>query len=80
MTRHYPDPGSTSDWLKQNVSQSEALPTPRKCRVIKMKFLRSLLRRHFVGKSTLVASQDVSCLSRLLKFIFFLQTEQLSKE
>ena len=29
MTRHYSDPDSTSDWLKQNFSQSEALPRPQ---------------------------------------------------
>ena len=26
MTRHYPELGSSSDWLKQILNQSEALP------------------------------------------------------
>ena len=41
MTRHYPDLGSSSDWLKICFSQLEALPRSGQCRVISMEFLRS---------------------------------------
>ena len=55
MTRHYPDLGSASDWLKTFFNQS----------VISMEFLRSLCRRHLAGKP-LVASPNVGCFLRLL--------------
>ena len=45
MTRHYL--GGVSDWLKQIVSQSEALLGSD---VIIMEFLHSFLGRHFLGK------------------------------
>ena len=51
MTRHYPDPGSASDWLKQ-ISHT--------ARPIRIEILRSFFRRHFTGKSV-VASRNVSC-------------------
>ena len=40
-TRHYPDLGSASDWLKQIFNQSDALPRSRWWHVTSMEFLRS---------------------------------------
>jgi len=51
MTRHYPDLGSASDWLKQ-ISP-----------VISMEFLHSFLRRLFAGKP-MVAQQNVVCFTQ----------------
>ena len=47
MTHHYLDLGSASDWLKQILSRSEALPGSGQRLVISMEFPRSLLRRHY---------------------------------
>ena len=58
MTRHYPDLGSESDWLKICLNQSKA--PPRSSHVISMEFLQSLLRRHFAGKPV-VALRNVGC-------------------
>ena len=59
MTRHYL--GGVSDWLKQIVSQSEALLGSD---VIIMEFLHLFLGRHFLGKPV-VASLNVGCFLRL---------------
>ena len=61
MTRHYPDLGSASDWLKQ-ISH---VVWPIRSHIISVEFLRSFLRRHFTGKPVVV-SQSVSCFLRLL--------------
>ena len=49
MTRHYSDPGSASDWLKQISHAAQPIRSTtqiwEKC-VISMEFLRSFLRRH----------------------------------
>ena len=45
------------------ISQSEALPISRQWHVVSMKFLHSLIRRHFAGK-TVVASKEVGCFLR----------------
>ena len=47
MMRHYPDVCSSSDWMKQIINQSGALPRSKYCCV--MEFLRSFLRLHFAG-------------------------------
>ena len=64
MTCHYPDPGGSSDWMKQISNQSVALPRSGCWWVISMEFLNPFFRRHLVGKPTL-ASQNVSCFLRL---------------
>ena len=61
MTRHYPDLGSASDWLKQ-ISH---VVWPIRSHIISVEFLRSFLRRHFAGKPVVV-SQSVGCFLRLL--------------
>ena len=61
MTRHYPDLGSASDWLKQ-ISH---VVWPIRSHIISVEFLHSFLRRHFTGKPVVV-SQSVSCFLRLL--------------
>ena len=64
QANHYPDLGSTCDWLKQIFNQSEALLRSGQWHVISMEFLRSFLRRHFAGKPV-VASRNVGCFLRL---------------
>ena len=50
MTRHYPDPNSTLiGWSKISANQKH-YPDPGSVASF-IKFLRSLFRRHFVGKS-----------------------------
>ena len=65
--RHYPDPGSASDWMKQIINQSGVLPISGHWHVISMEFLRSFLRLHFAGKPA-VASRNVGSSLRL-KFL-----------
>ena len=65
MTRHYPELGSASDWLKQIFRQSDAKPRHGQCRVISVEFLPSFLRSHFTG-TPVVASRYVVYFLRLL--------------
>ena len=57
-SKNYPDLDSASDWMKQILNQSEALPRSGYWRVISMEFLCSFVRRHFAGKPV-VASLNV---------------------
>ena len=57
MMRHYPDLGSACDWLKIWFIQSQELARSGYWYVISMEFLRTFLRRHFVGKQV-VASKN----------------------
>ena len=60
MTSHYPDLGSVSDWLKIRFNRWKALSDLGSAYDISMEFLRSFLRRHFVGKPV-VRSRTVGC-------------------
>ena len=50
MMHHYPDVGSTSDWVKHISYKSQALNPELIWRLaISMEFLCSFLRNHFAG-------------------------------
>ena len=59
MTRHYPDLGSASGWLKREGISFQPI------RSTSMEFLRSLLRRRF-ARAHVATSRDVGCLLRLI--------------
>ena len=70
MTCHYPDLGSVSNWPKQislTIRQIGSNSQLWGSHVVSMEFLRSFLRRDFVGKPK-VALQNVSCILRLTVF------------
>ena len=56
---------NVSDWLKQILSQSEAVPRSRFWRCNSMEFLCLFLRHHILGK-LVVASWNVGCCLRLV--------------
>ena len=59
MTCDYSDLGSASDWMKQILNQSEALPRSEQWPVISMEFLQSFLRHHFKETSVGVAKYQL---------------------
>ena len=64
---HYPDLGSTSDWLKENSLEAQPIRSTTKIwvvHVISMEFLRSLLRHHF-ARAQVATSWNISCFLRL---------------
>ena len=68
MTRHYPDVGSASDWLKQTSHAARPIRSTTQIRVVTrhqygISALTAFLGRHFAGKSV-VASRNVSFFSQ----------------
>ena len=69
-TLHYPDLGSTFDWLNQISPAARPIRSTTQIwvvRFISMEFLHSFLRRHLAGKPV-VASPNVGCVLRLCVF------------
>ena len=68
MTCHYPDLGSTSDWMKQISAAKVGLATR-----LSMEFLRSFLRCHFAGMVSAVFSCYLNIFSKITLQITVLQ-------
>ena len=57
----YSDPCSASNWMKQILKQSEALPRSGQWHVISMKFLRLFFRLYFPWETSSGAPRNVGC-------------------
>ena len=82
MMCHYPDLGSSSDWLNQISHAARPMRSTTQIWVVtrySMEFLSSFLRRHLVGKPV-VALPNVGCFLRLqpdyISVFCFLKSEK----